>query len=435
VLVTSRIKLATLALAAATTFFVTGQPVFAQAAQQSSQGSQPQWKDRAEYDLYDAISKETQAAKRLELLNQWKQKYPSSEFSNIRQQLYLVTYQEMQNWPQVFATAKEILNNDPNNVTALSKLMSAIFVLQSPSPDDMAAAERAANNTLTNLDTLFAPDKKPANVSEADWAASKKPMQMLALNTLGYVALQRKDYEKAKTEFTKSLQLEPNAPMVSYWLGIAMIGTKDYAPGLYEYARAVGYSGQGALSAQQKQPIRQQLENYYTQYHGSKEGLDQLIAQAQTSALPPAGFKLLSKADLAEQKLKEEEAFAKEHPDIALWRRIKAELTGPNAQQYWENNMKDRELPEFKGKLVESRPEANPKELVVSVDDNPGAVLRMESPLKGKMAPGAELSFVGVAKEYQADPYKVVFDVPNDKLTGWKPEPAPPAKKAPRKKR
>ena len=426
-LVTSRIKLASLALAAAVTFFVTGQSVFAQAAQPSTQGSQPQWKDRAEYDLYDAISKETsQPAKRLDLLNQWKQKYPNSEFSNIREQLYLATYQEMKDWPKVFSTAKEILNKDPNNIAALSKIMSAIFVLQSPSPDDLATAEQAANTTLNNLDTLFAASKKPANVKEADWEASKKPMQLLAQNTLGYVALQRKDYEKAKSAFTKSLQLDPNAPMVSYWLGIAMIGTKDYAPGLYEYARAVGYSGQTALPAQQKQTIRTQLENYYAQYHGSKDGLDQLISQAQQSALPPPDFKLLSKADLAQQKLQQEEEFAKEHPELALWRRIRAELTGPNAQTYWENNMKGRELPEFKGKLVESKPEVRPKELILAIDsDHPGVTLQFEEPLPGKMDPGAELSFVGVAESFQPDPYMVTFKVDKDKLTGWKPEPAP----------
>jgi tetratricopeptide (TPR) repeat protein len=435
VLVTSRIKLASLALAAAVAFFVTGQPLFAQAAQPSAtQGSQPQWKDRAEYDLYDAISKETQPAKRLDLLNQWKEKYPTSEFTNIRQQLFLATYSEMQKWPEVFSAAKEILNKDPHNIAALSKIMSAIFVLQSPSPDDLATAEQAANTTINNLDSLFAPDKKPANVKDADWEASKKPMQMLAQNTLGYVALQRKDYDKAKTAFTKSLQLDPNAPMVSYWLGIAMIGTKDYAPGLYEYARAVGYTGQGALAAQQKQTIRSQLENYYTQYHGSNEGLDQLISQAQQSALPPAGFKLPSKADLAQQKLQQEEEFAKEHPELALWRRIKAELTGPNAETYWENNMKDRELPEFKGRLLEAKPEVRPKELVLAIDDNnPGVTLKFEEPLPGKMAPGAELSFVGVAKSFTPNPYNVTFEVTKEKLQGWKPEPAPASKSRKRK--
>jgi hypothetical protein len=59
VLAISRKSFLPLALAAAMTVAVTHQPAFAQAAQGGAQGAQKNWKDRAEYDLYDAISKET----------------------------------------------------------------------------------------------------------------------------------------------------------------------------------------------------------------------------------------------------------------------------------------------------------------------------------------------------------------------------------------
>jgi hypothetical protein len=433
VLVISRKSLLPLAVAAAIAFVGTRQPVFAQAAQPSStQAPQKNWKDRAEYDLYDSITKETQAAKRLELLNTWRDKYPSSEFADVRQQLYMQTYQELGRWPDVFATAKDILNKDPNNVTALSKLLTALFALQSPTPDDLATADKAANQVLSNLDALFAPEKKPANVSEADWAASKKPMQMLAQNALGYTALQRKDYAKAETEFTKSLQLDANAPQVSYWLGIALLGEKKYPQGLYEYARAAAYDGPNALAPAGRQQIRSQLENYYTQYHGSKDGLDQLLAQAKSSALPPPDFKLLSKADLAEQKLKQEEEFKKQNPELALWLSIKEQLTGPNAQTYFDSSMKGAELPEFKGKLIESRPAVRPKELVLAIENGttPDATLKLDAALPGKMDPGAEISFKGIATSYTSNPFMVTFEVPKDNVKGWKGAPAPATKKS-----
>ena len=47
--------------------------------------AQPQWKDRAEYDLSAAITQAIQAndgAKALELVKQWKEKYPTSDFKN-----------------------------------------------------------------------------------------------------------------------------------------------------------------------------------------------------------------------------------------------------------------------------------------------------------------------------------------------------------------
>ena len=431
-LVISRKTLMPLAFAAAVTFVGTRQPVFAQAAQQSTQAPQKNWKDRAEFDLYDSITKETQPAKRLELLNSWRDKYPSSEFADIRQQLYMQTYQELNRWPDVFATAKEILSKDPNNLTALSKELTAIFALPAPTADDLANAEKAANQVLSNLDTLFAPDKKPANVSDADWSNSKKPMQMLAQNTLGYAALQRKDYAKAETEFSKSLQLDGNAPQVSYWLGIAMLGQKKYPQGLYEYARAAAYDGPNALAPAGRQQIRGQLENYYTQYHGSKEGLDQMLAQAKTSPLPPADFKLMSKADLAEQKLKQEEDFKKQNPELAMWMSIKEQLTGPNGQTYFDSSMKGAELPEFKGKLIEARPESRPKELVLAIENGttPDATLKFESALPGKMEPGADLSFKGIASGYTASPFMVTFDVQKENLRGWKGAPTPSTKKS-----
>ena len=54
-----------------------------------SGSAQKNWKDRAEYDLYESITKEATPAKRLELLNQWNEKYPATEFKLERQLLYL----------------------------------------------------------------------------------------------------------------------------------------------------------------------------------------------------------------------------------------------------------------------------------------------------------------------------------------------------------
>ena len=45
----------------------------------AAQPAQKNWKDRAEYDLYNAIVKEQDASKRLALLNSWKEKYPTSD--------------------------------------------------------------------------------------------------------------------------------------------------------------------------------------------------------------------------------------------------------------------------------------------------------------------------------------------------------------------
>jgi tetratricopeptide (TPR) repeat protein len=434
VLVISRKSFLPLALAAAVTVAVAGRPAFAQAAQGTAQGAQKNWKDRAEYDLYEAISKETAPAKRLELLNQWKEKYPNSDFADVRQQVYMATYSQMGRGADALTAAGEILAKDPNNLQALSSALTSIFTVQNPSPENLATAEKAANQVISNLDTLFAADKKPANVKEADWETAKKNLHVYAQNALGYVAWQRKDYAKAEQEFTKSLQLEPDQGQVSYWLSVVILAERDpkkYPVALFHYARAAAYDGPGSLNATGRQTVMQQFQKTFNTYHGEdQKELDRVIAAAKASALPPPGFDIASKADIARKQIEDENKLKEQNPSLALWLSLKKALTGDQAQSYFDEHMKDTEIPtDFKGKLIEAKPEMNPKELVLSIEDGitPDATLVLETPLKGKMDPGADMSFKnGVATAYAASPYMVTFKVEKENITGWKGV-APPA--------
>jgi tetratricopeptide (TPR) repeat protein len=419
--------------------FGIGQPAFAQAAQKN-------WKDRAEFDLYDAITKETVPAKRLELLNQWKEKYPSSEFTDNRLQVYVVTYQQLGKPTETITIANELLAKDPNNVTALNAILTAIFTMPVPPPPDaMASAEKAANQVLSSIDTLFAADKKPQGVSDADWANAKKGVQLLAQNALGYIALRKNENEKAEAEFTKSLKMDPNQGQISYWLGSVILAQKKVEKqslALWHFARAAAYDGPGAYADRAK--VREYLEKAYKTWHGSTEGLDTLLSQAKASPFPPSpDWSIKSKADLLQEEAKKEEEFRKNNPSLALWQSIKAQLTGPDGATYFANNMKGAALPggangvqKFVGKLIEAKPEGKVKELVLAIEDGktPDVTLKLDAPLGGKMETGAEIGFEGVATEYTANPFMVTFDVERSKITGWKGGPAPAAAKpAPRR--
>ena len=61
------------------------------AAGQSQAGGQKNWKDRAEYDLYNSIAHETDPKKRLDLLNTWTEKYPKTDFEDLRAQAMVAT--------------------------------------------------------------------------------------------------------------------------------------------------------------------------------------------------------------------------------------------------------------------------------------------------------------------------------------------------------
>ena len=140
------------------------------------------------------------------------------------------------------------------------------------------------------------------------------------------------------------------------------------------------------------------------------------------SASAPAGFKVTSKADIAKNQAEEEEKLKQSNPQLALWKSIKTELTGANAQAYFNEHMQGTQLPKFSGKLVSASPETRPKQLVLAVEDGttPDATLNLDAPLAGTMEPGGVITFEGTATSYTANPYMVTFNVEKAKVGGWK---------------
>jgi hypothetical protein len=173
------------------------------------------------------------------------------------------------------------------------------------------------------------------------------------------------------------------------------------------------------------------FEKQYINYHGDKEGIDKLIEIAKANALPPADLKIKSIVEREKENEAAEEEAAKKFPDKAVWKDLKGALTGDGGQAYFDSGMKGAALPggiekagqkvtKFRGKLVSATPETNPKELVLSISGDIGDVtLKLDAPLKGKMEPGAELTFSGVASSYTKEPFMVVFDVERASVGDW----------------
>ena len=403
-----------------------------------AQNTQPQWKDRAEFDLFSAIAKEQTPAKKIELLNSWKEKYPTSAFALQRQQLYCQTYASMNQPQKVMEAGNEALQINPTDLTALFLMAQNVLALNKP--DDLALGEKAANGLLTNLDTFFDPAKKPATTTDAQWAQAKTQTETLAHTALGWIAMQKKDNETAEKEFAQSLKLTPNNAQVSFWVGSAILAEKKperQAEALYHFARAASLDqSQGGFNPQARQTVDTYFVNAYNRYHGQDpEALKSLREQAKAQPFPPAGFKIDTVEEL---KAKNEEEFRKKNPALALWMTLKQALTAADGDQYFNNNMKGAEVPggaggvqTFKGKLISSKPALHPKELVLSIADGttPDATLVLDAPLPGKAEPGIEIEFAGVPSAYTKDPYNITFDVEKKKIAGWTGKDAAPVRR------
>ncbi len=425
-------------------------------AQPSTTPAQKSWKDRQEYDLVQSIDAATDPNKKLALLDQWTAKYPNTDFKTDRLLRYLDTYKALNQPQKMLDTAQQMLAVDPGNLQALYWINLLTVSMNDKTPAKLDLGQTSGNELLAAADAYFAPEKKPANNSDADWAKAKASVQTIAHRTLGWVAMQRglaidmktatadqkaaavKDYEEAEKQFEQVLQLNPADGEVSAWLGTEILNQVIYAQkvdrqsdALYEFARAAAYDGPGALPPDQRKRMLDYLTKSYATYHGDDpQGLQALLAQAKTSALPPPGFKILSSDEVQQAK---QEELQKTNPALAMWMTIKTALTAPDGSGYFKQIegalVPPTDKPMFKGTVISQMPLHGPvKQVVVGVADPkvPDCTLNFETPMPNRAEPGKTvIEFRGVAAAYTPSPYMLTLTIlEKGNVSGW---PAPPA--------
>ncbi len=385
---------------------------------------EPQYKDPAEYTLYSSILADTNPKTKLDKLQQWQTKYPTTDFEKTRKQLFLNTYVALNQPKDAVDEAKKILADNPKDFTSLYYTMYFTRALagNNPTPDVLDQGEKAATALLANIDT------PPPNVTDAQWKGARPAVEALGHTTLGWIQMQRKNWDAAEAEFQKSLQINPNNGEVDFFMGTVIASEKKpekMSAALFYFARAGTYEGEGGLAPAGRQQAMAYVQRAYKGYHGSDDGFNDLVTAAKSQATPAAGYQIKTAGEIAQAKQQEQEkadaAEAASHPELVLWKNIKMQLTGADGATYFSSSMKDAQLPTLKGKVVKLEPEMKPKTVVLALEDGttPDATLKFEMPLAGKVEPGTELSFEGVPASYTAMPYMVVFNVDPDKLHGW----------------
>ena len=411
------------------------------AAYQAHAQAQPQKKvkDQGEYDLYNNALKETDPAKAVQILNQWVEKYPDTDFQDERLQLYNKFNQPA----KVLEQGKVILGKDPKDLTALTLITANIQKIPNPTPDQLDLAKNSAQSILDNMDSL-----KPPTATDDAWKQAKPGLESLAKGTIEWIvtkpareAMDKKDYPTAEAAFKKLVQQYPDNGQYAYQLGSVLISERDqnkYPEAIFYIARALETPG---LPAQNRPQVETYLKKIFDAYHGADdEELQKLRQLAKASPAPPANFKIKTASEIATEK---EEEFKTKNPQLALWMGIKKQLADANGEQYFESTLKNAAVPKLKGTLVEAKPACRPKELVVALSDakNPEITLKMEMPLTNKPDVGKEIQFQGVPSAFSKDPFNLTMDVDDkEKIEGLTGEPcaatkAPVKKAAPPKKK
>lgn len=421
-------------------------PASAPAEPQAAQGQAPsagqptapkkEWKDRGEYDLYEAANKALTAKppdfnKALTALDQWNTKYVKTDYGLERQQLYYTAYEGLGQLDKAIQAGTEALAVDPKDIRTLYGMTSLVPKLKNPTPEMLSACEKAAQTLVSNLDSL-----KPANVTPEDWKKAEADFQVSAYTSLGLIAQQRKDYEAAEKNFKEALKIKPENGPVAYSLATVILAQKKpetQAEALFYFARATAYDGPGALAPAGRKDLQSYLTKAYTTFHGSAEGLPQLLTLAKANPTPPADFKILTGPEVAAIKDKQ---LQQDNPQLALWLKIKELLSGADGDQQFEQNVKGTAVPELSGSLISQKPEKGPaKELVLGISGDqktPEVTLKLieGGTLPGAGEAGSKITFAeGVPVAFAKEPFMVTLEVDKTKVKGWTGKAAAPARK------
>jgi len=403
------------------------------AAGQAGQQPQKNYKDRAEYDLYSKITQTQDPKARLDLLNQWQDKYPQSDFADDRLKYFISTLAQLApNDPtarqQLIQKCQDMLKKDPKYFLAsyYIALWGPAVGGTNPPPDLQQQVDSAAHAVVDGVDDTFNASKKPANVSEQQWTTLKNQAVALAHNALAWEAASKKDTATAENEYKASLTANPDQGTVSAAYGKLLVDDKKYPEGLFEYARAAQYSGPGpAVAADARAKLLDYFNKAYKDFHGSSDGADQILSQAKTSALPPADLNITSAADIANKQAADINNRMASDPAFKLWYTIKTNLTGDGGDAFFNSNVKDAEIPggaegvkNFTGTVISVDPPDHPTKVVLGIEDptKGDATLEFSQPLPtealDKIKVGQKIDFSGVADSYNKDPFMLTFKDP-----------------------
>jgi tetratricopeptide (TPR) repeat protein len=370
-------------------------------AQAPAAAKAPAVKDQGEYDLTQALTKEKDPQKQMDILKQWEQKYPDSDFKGPRS-------------VQMAQADSQMANKG---------------VQPGATPADVDTATKAAQDLADNLDKYLSAENKPAGATDDQWKAAHQQLEQQAHTVIAMLSMGKKTPDAdaaAEKEFKRELALFPGDASAAYTLGTLIIRERKVEripEALFYLAKAIQITGPQALTPQGKTAAETYFKKSYIGYHGDDSGIDDLKKAAASAPTMPPDFKLESVTDIAKKQEGDAAAFAAANPDKALWRQIRGALTAADGDMYF-TQIKDAAVPPagqagftmFRAKVV-SQP--SPKELLVNVDSLAGdATLKFENPLKGTIDPGSDIKFKGVVDSFVKDPYMLTFTADKEDVDG-----------------
>ena len=243
--------------------------------------------DPAEYNAYTAALNTQDATRRAEEMEAFVQQYPQSVVLTDALEQELVAWQTAGDSSQMKRTAKRLLAADPGNVRVLGIVVALDRV--SAAQGDLASLNEMcveATGGMREVSTW----RRPAGMSDTDFAALSKLMNDIFIGAEGFCAVQEKNYSEARDWFARALAIDPGNVMDVYELAIADLeSTPLDANGFWYCARAI-HLAQSAAIPQDASAMVNYCETKYRQFHGADDGWDAVMTVSAAQDTPPADF-------------------------------------------------------------------------------------------------------------------------------------------------
>jgi tetratricopeptide (TPR) repeat protein len=226
---------------------------------------QPQAKSKEEFDAYSLAASKTDPAQMEAAADDFAQKFPNSELRELLYVRAMNLYQQQNNSAKVIATGRKAIELNPTNPVPLVAVASALVMDTRESDLDRdnryAEASKDAQAALDNVDTGL---EVPPNVPADRVAAAKANLRSIAYDTLGVIAMNKKDYAAAEQSFQKAADLMKDQPdaVVYLRLSVAQDNEKKYPQALDSANKAIQYAQEGSAEknlAKQQQARLQKL--------------------------------------------------------------------------------------------------------------------------------------------------------------------------------
>jgi tetratricopeptide (TPR) repeat protein len=368
------------------------------------QEKKPQWKGgRAEYDAFQAFVKESSPQKRIPLIQAFIKKYPKSDFLASAYVAEMQTYAQLNQTSKAIASAKQALETDPDNLLPLYYLSFTFpYTFKASAPDAQTELSQGAQYARHGLEVLQSM-QKPDGVSQEKFENEVKTDRAVFNISIGFAALQQKNYSQAIKALEAAAQDEPKNVLIYSFLGQAYYNEspREINKAIWHLARAT------ALAQQSNSPNVDQLKKSFSQVyearHGSNAGADQVLAQASSSATMPADFSVAPPPQHPSTGNPNLDAFYKIEDSIAVG--------GDTAQQNW-SQLKGQPLG-LVGHVDSVEKGTDPNTYLVRVDITPQSrsqegtydIVLQDSQANAKyLEPGDPLRFQGTIEAYSATP-------------------------------